>query len=350
MLYFNEYCDHMDNITQWVIWWSLYTLITKKHRPKHFFLGAGIANIPDLDVFISRLLPLSPIDANFFHRGIMHSIVFNVWIALWVGYILYRSDKSVPYRRYVLAVFVSILFGHLLVDGMTTYGMRYFLPRSGQTYSTDNVFVVDFWAWVITIGGLVVYLFSQVKKKIAQAILILVGIYFACTFALQAYVHEVFRSNYWSWVNIGKTMPEPFQPFLWRHIVQTPAGYYAGYYSVFDSDKHIEWKFYPDELKNWDEIRRILSENIVLKNEFNKIYSFSRGYLRVIPEWSGYRLENMLSWPLLGREDGNDSAWTFNFHLQSVDNIYILSQSRGFEREISTTIWKNFWKRVWGNK
>jgi hypothetical protein len=57
---------------------------------------------------------------------------------------------------------------------MTSYGMRYWLPFSGKTYSSDNIFVVDFGMWIITIVGLLWYMISQVKAKIAKIILIVV--------------------------------------------------------------------------------------------------------------------------------------------------------------------------------
>lgn len=119
-------------------------------------------------MIVGRLLPLSPIDQMFFHRGIMHSVVFNVALAFALAYILYRSDTTIPYRRYVLGVFVSIVFGHLLIDGMTSYGMRYRLPRSGNTSSTDNVFVVDFGMWIVVMIGLVTSMISKYKATVSN--------------------------------------------------------------------------------------------------------------------------------------------------------------------------------------
>lgn len=78
------------------------------------------------------------------HRGFAHSFVFAAIIALLLGWILTKTDKEKrPMRRRMLGIFLSIGLGHLLIDAMTTYGMRWFLPFDSTTYSFDNIFVID---------------------------------------------------------------------------------------------------------------------------------------------------------------------------------------------------------------
>lgn len=344
----------MDNITQWVIWWSLYTLITGKRSNKQFRLGAGIANIPDLDVFVGRLLPLSPIDAQFFHRGIMHSIIFNIWVALALWYVLHRSDKTVSYWRYVLGIFVSIMLWHLLVDGMTSYGMRYWLPFSGKTYSSDNIFVIDFGMWIISIAGLIWYMISQAKQKIAKVILMAVWIYFSCTFMIQSYVTQVFESHYpQRWVPIkiidAKTLVEPLQPFLWRHVIKSSLWFYEWYYSIFDTDKNIKREFVPSH-KAWEQIiDDLMTLPISLADQLRKVKSFSRDMLRITAQWSGYVIENMLFWPLWWRKPGQQERM-FNFDLLYSWDSYVLVQSSSRRRWLTSDVWNEFWKRVFGGK
>jgi membrane-bound metal-dependent hydrolase YbcI (DUF457 family) len=341
----------MDNITQWVIWWSLYTLITGKRSNKQFRLGAGIANIPDLDVFVGRLLPLSPIDAQFFHRGIMHSIIFNIGVSLALWYILYRSDKTVSYWRYVIGVFVSILFWHLLVDGMTSYGMRYWLPFSGKTYSSDNIFVVDFGMWIITIAWLIWYMISQAKEKIAKYILIAVWSYFALTFMIQWYVDHVFVSHYpQRMVPIkvidSHTIVEPLQPFLWRHIAKTSVWYYEGYYSLFDANKNINREFVSSNKKGEQLLKNLSQQDNHLGHNIRQIESFARGMLRVTQQWSGYIMENMMFWPLLGRQTGQQERM-FNFTLQPQWSGYILQNNQSNRSDtLNSQLWNSFWNRV----
>lgn len=345
----------MDNITQWVIWWSLYTLITGKRSNKQFRLGAGIANIPDLDVFVGRLLPLSPIDAQFFHRGIMHSIIFNVGVALALWYVLHRSDKTVSYWRYVIGIFVSILFWHLLVDGMTSYGMRYWLPFSEKTTSTDNIFIVDFGMWIITIAGLIWYMISQAKQKIAKVILIAVGSYVAFTFLAQWYADNVFHNAYPQrkimQVEDSRTLAEPLQPFLRRHIIKTNLWYYEGYYSLFDSNKDINREFVSSNKKGENLIESLSQQDNHLAKNLRQINNFSRDMNRITlnnTDW--YTIENMTFWPLLGRQEGQQSRM-FNFTLQADWSQYVIWFDQ-WDRNSSLTkqTWNDFWRRVWGTK
>ncbi len=345
----------MDNITQWVIWWSLYTLITGKRSNKQFRLGAGIANIPDLDVFVGRLLPLSPIDAQFFHRGIMHSIIFNIWVAFALWYVLYRSDKTVPYWRHVIGIFVSILFWHLLVDGMTSYGMRYWLPFSSKTYSTDNIFVVDFGMWIITIAGLIWYMISQAKQKIAKAILIAAGSYFAFTFLAQWYADSVFHDAYPQrkvmQIESSRTLVEPLQPFLRRHIIKTNLWYYEWYYSLFDKNKDIDREFVSSNKKGENLIESLSQQDNNLGKNLRQINSFSRDMTRVVlnnNDW--YTIENMTFWPLLWRQDGEQKRM-FNFSLEATGGSYIINFDQWDRRwSLTKQTWNDFWRRVWGTK
>lgn len=343
----------MDNITQWVIWWSLYTLITGKKSNKHFRLGAGIANIPDLDVFVGRLLPLSPIDAQFFHRGIMHSIVFNIGISLVLWYMLYRSDKTVWYWRYVIAVVLSILFWHLLVDGMTSYGMRYWLPFSGKTYSSDNIFVVDFGMWIVTIAGLIWYMISQVKAKIAKIILIAVWSYFALTFMIQWYVDYIFVNNYPQRIVPIKvidshTIVEPLQPFLWRHVVKTSVWYYEWYYSIFEVNKDINREFVSSNKKGEQLLNNLSQQENKLGQNVRQIISFARDMVRVTEDGSWYKLENMIFWPLLWRQTGEQERM-FNFILQQQWSGYVIIFDQGDRKSsLNSETWNNFWKKAFG--
>ena len=136
-------------------------------------------------MIVGQIIPFkSSLDAFFFHRGIMHSIVFSVVLSLVLGFVLRRFDRSVSYRRYVIACLVSMIFGHLLIDGMTSYGMRYRLPRSDKSYSSNNIFVVDVGMLAIVITGLVIYLRAKRKKhkkRVAQWTLGFAGAYFLMT-------------------------------------------------------------------------------------------------------------------------------------------------------------------------
>lgn len=343
----------MDNITQWVIWWSLYTLITGKKTNKQFMLGAFISNIPDLDTFIAAFVSTNRVDQFFFHREIMHSIIFNFWLSLILWFILYRGDRTRPYRRYVLASFISIFCGHLLIDGMTSYGMRYFLPWDSTVYSWDNMFVIDFGMRAITIIGFIRYLFSAYKSKIAKWILIIVWAYITLSVWIQYHADNLFTKQYpasieKSGIIKSITMATPLQIALRKHIVKTPTGIYEGYYSIFDKQTNeIERNFSPFDLAAQEKIETLSLENNHFGKQLTKVLNFSRDMFLVTSNASGYNIESLL----MGSFDNQkNTTWTqsiFGFKVTNLSGSYELSQSRWWG-SISSKAWNDLRKRAWG--
>ncbi len=341
----------MDNITQWIIGWSLYSLITKKASNKTFLLGGLITNIPDFDTFIAGLVTADPIDQQFFHRGIMHSIIFNLGLSLVLWYVLYLSDKSVPYRRYALGCFVSIVAWHLLIDGMTSYGMRYFLPRNKTVYSRDNIFVVDFGMWIITIGGFIWYLWSKAKKKIAQWILGVVWLYFIMSFGIQSYTNTIFKAHYPPEISKetivqSLTTVEPLQIFLRRHVIKTNEWLYESYYSLFDKDTSLQRRFHKVDAQAQNYVRTIAQQPTKVSTQLNQILNRGRWFSRIVPLSWEHRIENFAMWGLNGWNTW--SSRLFNFYLVwSWDHISITRHGDG--RNITASVWNDFRKRVFGD-
>ena len=86
------------------------------------------------------------------------------------------------------------------------------------------------------------------KAKIAKWILGISAAYFALSFIIQCSVQKTFEEHYPTEITQvveSKTIVEPLQIFLWRHVAKTDDGFYKGYYSIFDSDKNIDWQFIP---------------------------------------------------------------------------------------------------------
>ena len=86
----------MDSLTQIVLGAACgEAILGKKIGNKALLFGAIGGTIPDLDVFVGRLLYSNEIQAMAFHRGFMHSILFAVLGACftfgWLTYKLYNS-------------------------------------------------------------------------------------------------------------------------------------------------------------------------------------------------------------------------------------------------------------------
>jgi inner membrane protein len=163
----------MDNLTH-----SLVGLAAAKAGLERLSPGATAtcvlaANAPDIDI-------LATLGGKWFyihnHRGITHSFVGTLALALLIPCLFYGGDmliarirKSQPRVRFLGLVIASLIVSasHPLLDWTNNYGVRPFLPWSGEWYYGDLVFIVDPWLWLI-IGGAA---FLLTSKRTWQTIL-----------------------------------------------------------------------------------------------------------------------------------------------------------------------------------
>lgn len=340
----------MDPITQGIIWWSLFTLTTGKHGRKPFLLSAVITNLPDFDIFFSRLIYTDPIDQMFFHRGITHTIVWGLVIGLLAGLIWWLVEKKqFSLWRLIGACVLSIFGGHLVIDRLTSYGMRRFLPRSWVTTSLDTVFVVDFGVWASVIGWFIWYLLSKHKQRVAKGILLCAIGYFCFAAGLKQFADTALQKQFIedypdTPIILQITMPEPLQPFLQRTIIKTPGTgdgntYYEGRWSVFDATTQPNRKI----TYSASTPEQVLADLTGKRAEqFAKIVSFSRGQLALHATTGGYIAENLIFWPLNGRTLPDPSRG-FQFFV-SPNNI----ERQGDMPRFTDGRWSTFRRRVFG--
>lgn len=162
----------MDNLTH-----SLVGLAAAKAGLERLSPGATAvcvlaANAPDSDI-------LAALGGKWFylhhHRGITHSIVGTLALALLIPVLCYAVDlliallrkrpPRVHFKGLLLASFL-VSASHPLMDWTNNYGVRPFLPWSGEWFYGDLVFIVDPWLWLL-IGGAAFLLTSKRKWQIA---------------------------------------------------------------------------------------------------------------------------------------------------------------------------------------
>jgi inner membrane protein len=163
----------MDNLTH-----SLVGLAAAKAGLERLSPGATAvcvlaANAPDIDI-------LATLGGKWFyvhnHRGITHSFVGTLALALLIPCLFYGGDlliarirKSEPRVRFLGLLMASLIVSasHPLLDWTNNYGVRPLLPWSGEWYYGDLVFIVDPWIWLL-IGGAA---FLLTSKRTWQTIL-----------------------------------------------------------------------------------------------------------------------------------------------------------------------------------
>lgn len=115
-------------------------------------------NAPDIDILAGFK---GSVEYLKYHRGITHSIVGIITIALitagivwWLGKMAKpKAGLSLNFRWLLLAAFLGT-GSHLLLDFTNSYGVRPFLPFSGRWYAWDIMFVIDPLLLLLLILGL----------------------------------------------------------------------------------------------------------------------------------------------------------------------------------------------------
>jgi inner membrane protein len=108
------------------------------------------ANAPDSDVVVA--FTTDRWNYLHYHRGLTHSIVGCLVLAILIPSIVYVADRiiaamrkrqpQIRYRGLLLASLIATAT-HPLMDWTNNYGVRPFLPWSGKWFYGDFVFIVD---------------------------------------------------------------------------------------------------------------------------------------------------------------------------------------------------------------
>jgi inner membrane protein len=157
----------MDNITHSIIGFGVGEVVHRSlpaeadapaQRVRHRLLLVACAlasNFPDLDLFLTRLLP-DPLGYLLNHRGHTHTVAWAVPQALLLAALLWLCWPSARAllrtsrpARLGLALSIGLGFAlHLLMDYTNSYGLHPWYPLDARWLYGDMVFIVEplFWA------------------------------------------------------------------------------------------------------------------------------------------------------------------------------------------------------------
>lgn len=187
------------------------------------------ALIPDIDVFWS---PAGSILALETHRGITHSFVGAVGLALAVGLIVRLLG---PEKRWTLLsglALLGIVVGHLFLDLITSYGIQLFLPFSRSRPALDLVFIIDPFLTLPLLAALVAgYAWRSRSALIGRVALGIVAGYLGLMavnhLAAVSTLDRIARAQGIVPRRV-EALPEPFTPFRWRGFVEDGDTYWQG--------------------------------------------------------------------------------------------------------------------------
>ncbi len=203
------------------------------------FAGVLGGLAPDFDL-VSLLMG----GTSFFkyHRVVTHSIFAPFVFAFIIGAVFskfkfqkkdfFKSDFS----KYYLLGFAAV-FSHLFLDFVTSQGIVLFYPFSNQLMSWSVMPLVDILLLIIFVSGLVVMeLLPQKKVKVSALVLIFIACLFTAKFGLYEIagntVHELDGYEH------ATLMPDYFNPFEWRVVIETEQSFQVSDYSLFNGLKN----------------------------------------------------------------------------------------------------------------
>ncbi len=202
------------------------------------------AEAPDLDVFWSFGGPVTGFQH---HRGITHTLLGAPFMALAVTgfvYLIHRVRKKPPALapRWAFLWLCALLadLSHLLLDFTNNYGLRPFFPFNPHWYAWDIVYIFDPILFAMLLAALVVpALLALVDGEMTRrrtmfrgrgwAIAALAGVALLYTLRNAEHAHALalVRAAPPTREPVLRVaaMPSPFNPFVWRALIETPNAY-----------------------------------------------------------------------------------------------------------------------------
>lgn len=228
----------MDSVSQAALGAAVGVVVLGRRQPlwRAALAGAVVGTLPDLDVFIDKG---DPVRDMVLHRAETHAFFWQLLTSPLIAYLLAlfsRSPGQLP--RWWLMV-VLVLFTHSLLDGLTVYGTRIWLPFDDSPVGLGSLFIID---PLYTLPLLLGLLLSGItrgtsRRKWATLGLALSTAYATWSVAAQWYVTEqVMASPEAEGLQPSQVLvtPTPFNTLLWRIVLRREDVYQEGFFSLLD--------------------------------------------------------------------------------------------------------------------
>jgi inner membrane protein len=168
----------MDNLTHSLIGLAAAKAGLEKLSPGTTTLCILAANAPDSDIVV--LIFGGRWEFLQHHRGITHSIVGTLALAVALPLVFYFADRLMARARKreprlklkgLLLASLLVTATHPIMDWTNNYGMRFLLPWNPRWFYGDFVFIIDPFIWLV-LGGAAFLLTSKTRKHVLVWIVI----------------------------------------------------------------------------------------------------------------------------------------------------------------------------------
>ena len=272
----------MDSLSQIVLGAAVgEAVLGKKIGGKAALFGAILGTVPDLDVLLKYFFD-NPLDQDLSHRGFSHSILFALFMASSVGYLLYRLyKKKIAYKPWFLFVFLCTVT-HPMLDIFTTWGTQFLWPYP-ERFSFNSIFVIDPLYTLPFLFCLLVALFKK-RTSASRRKWNLFGLSLSTAYLL---IGVIIKLTILSGVEAkfpkekllqSSIKPMPLTSFYWMSLSETEDDFIMAYHHLwkdFDATDIQRFEKNYDLLASLDEA----SQEIVEKIKF-----VTKGYLSIEKE------------------------------------------------------------------
>lgn len=300
--------------------------VGKKLGKRAIFYGALSQSIPDFDVV--AVLWSSPAENLLAHRGFMHSFFFAMLVGSAGALLAERHHRSVGIPRTTwLTFFIVELFTHLLLDGFNAYGVGWFEPFSHVRISLHTIFVADPFFSVVAGIAFIVLLFLKrdhaKRMKWVTVGLVWCGLYLGYAIFNKVSINRaVERTLAQQQIAYHRyfTSPAAFNNWLWYIVVEQEDGYYIGYRSVFDSQKSIDFTYFPQQ--------DFISAQVEDQESLNLLLRFSQGYY-TLEAVDNSIVFNDLRFGQISGWQNPQATFAFHYYLTDTgDNTTVIQRGR----------------------
>jgi inner membrane protein len=301
-------------------------------------LGAALATLPDLDVFISFG---GAVEDFTYHRGFSHSLFVHLLatpIIVWL--ILKCHSSSRPYRNQWAITVLAIFWTHALLDTFTVYGTQLLWPFTDHPFGISSVFIIDpFYTVPLLVGLLLACMCgwkTQKAKKVAIAVLCVSTTYLSWSVVAKTWLHhnlEQALAKHEIKPKAILTTPVPFNTLLWRVLILEGSTYSVGHVALWDDPATIDFRSYPKGEE--------LLEGIADQWDIKRLAWFTKGFYRAAERGDQIVISDLRM--------GFEESYAFNFaianKLPGGDVEVIKAERVEDERDLKRLAL--LWDRLW---
>lgn len=203
------------------------------YNERHMMLFCVIAALlPDIDNIAGFLGPELYL---IHHRGATHSLAVGIFLAAILVFIFRLFIKSFNIRKGFITA-LSIIYLHMFLDLITSYGTQIFFPFTNRRYSLESVFIVDpIYTFVLVIILIISALSKKNNKMLVITGVIWIFLYPAINLGIKTYLEKSMtgklgtRNEKLLQVHLS---PDIFTPFYWKVIIEREKTYDLGRISL----------------------------------------------------------------------------------------------------------------------